>query len=357
MNTRHPHPRAFTLVELVLALAIAVIVLGATQSIIMLAAKSVPVPGKGPFGVVQAVIPLEQLATDLQSASMILSATDRSLELILPDRDLDGFPDNARYAWSGMPGTPLQRTYRGNRAATWDNPQSVIPNLSSLAFTHDRIAPTTPTSANLPETLLASFEPLSGIDGDTITSSSTSAQSFQPLLPTSAITFRITRIALRVGRSGSSTGLSDIVLTPATLGNLPANTVLATATLDEDNLVSPRLWVEIPLQDSPDLAPGQTLAFKVLRASGSASAVVEYGGSSNSTLSGTRSTSLTGSTWLPATGALAYRVYGVFSTATSPEPQSAPRYAGCSLRFSTLGGGAGSSVELSFTAPNRPQAP
>lgn len=350
------HPPGFTLIELLLALAISIIILSAVQSIVTVAAKSVPAEGMGPYGAVRASVSLEQLGGDLETATMILFADARQLEMVVPDQDGDGFADGVRYSWSGNSGDPLIREYRGNSLASWDKPQVIITRVDWMEFDHERGKPVV-ISDVVPDTLLASFEPATGVTSTVITSTSAMAQGFRVTLPSTALTYRVTRVAFRAGQSGTVAGSTSLTLGRVTGGGLPDTTVLATSSVSESRLAPTRQWIEIPVNSSAFLSPGSDLTFALRLTDGSASAEVEYGTSTTPGLSGLRSTSVDGVSFTGYSGALVYRVYGVFTTSLDPAPESASRYHGCTIRYAAVGGGSGRLAELTFMAPNRPQSP
>lgn len=349
--------RGFTLIELLLALAVSVIVLGAVQSIVMVASKSVPIEGRGPFGAVRASVALEQLGADLETATLVLFADSRQLEFLVPDNDSDGSPDAVRYSWSGISGDPLIRQYRGNTLATWDTRQVVVNRVQWMEFAHDRADPIVVKPEILPETLLASFEPVSGRSTTTITSGSSVAQSFRVTLPSTAVSYKITRVAFRASQAGTAAGSTSVTISQSLSQGLPASTSLGSASVSELLLAPTLQWMEVAIPGLPLLTPGSDLTLALRQTGGSASAEVESGDTAQTLLSGLRSISVDGLNFSPASSAMAYRIYGVFTTTSQTLPEAAPRYVGCTVRFGAVGGGSGGLTELTFVAPNRPQAP
>ena len=118
---RAPRPRrgAFTLVELVVSMAVFSILAGAMVSAIVIAARSIP-DGQSPVEQhLAAMRALDEITEDLFYATSITStgvgtSGVSSIVLTVDDRGhgLPG-PETIRYAWSGVPGDPVTRQYNG----------------------------------------------------------------------------------------------------------------------------------------------------------------------------------------------------------------------------------------------------
>lgn len=124
--------RALTLVEMVVAMAITSIILGAATSIMFVASRALPDPS-------DPVV----LATDASSALALLEAEAqcatrakfgiRNISISIPDRDNDAVEELITYRWSGTPGDPFERVEDG--VAT-----TLIPNVqyATMAWTNAR---------------------------------------------------------------------------------------------------------------------------------------------------------------------------------------------------------------------------
>jgi hypothetical protein len=55
----------------------------------------------------------EQLASELECASSIVSRSGTQITVLIPDRTGDGAADTVTYGWSGTAGAPLTRTFNG----------------------------------------------------------------------------------------------------------------------------------------------------------------------------------------------------------------------------------------------------
>src|SRR5689334_22547762 len=147
-----PRPaHAFTLVELVMSLAIATILLLALHSTVMVASKAIP-DGRGVGSrLVNSGPPLATFSSDLFCALSVTEMTPTSITFTVPDRNGDGNPETIRYAWSGRADDPLTRQYNSGAVI------NVIPSVQSLALAYDKRQVQAPTTyATSAETLLSS---------------------------------------------------------------------------------------------------------------------------------------------------------------------------------------------------------
>jgi prepilin-type N-terminal cleavage/methylation domain-containing protein len=107
----------YTLVELLLALAITSMLMAATASMVRLASRAVAPEGHSVRGELQAARVLDGIAAELREAHLVLEASPSGLAFVTPDRDGDGATDHLRYAWSGGPEAPLTRQQNGGQPA------------------------------------------------------------------------------------------------------------------------------------------------------------------------------------------------------------------------------------------------
>src|SRR5689334_18643361 len=105
------HRRGATLVELVIAVAIAGLIAAGIQSAIFIAMKSVPNSQGNAQSTINGSRILDRLVTELESAVYITERTATTLGFTVPDRNGDGIPERLRYAWSGTPGDALTYQY------------------------------------------------------------------------------------------------------------------------------------------------------------------------------------------------------------------------------------------------------
>ena len=117
MNLRPPHPRAFSLVELIVASSIVAILLVAVQSTIMLAAHAVPAANSKATALITAAAALGQLHADAACATAFSARSATAVTFQIPDRTGDGLPETITWAWDGTPRGTLTRQFNSNPAA------------------------------------------------------------------------------------------------------------------------------------------------------------------------------------------------------------------------------------------------
>ncbi|MCC7390274.1 MAG: prepilin-type N-terminal cleavage/methylation domain-containing protein [Phycisphaerales bacterium] len=108
MNIRPNNPvPGFTLVELLLALAISAVVMSSVPMMISLSSRATPTDGGIQTTAAEAADCFAQLTADLQLAMAVTELTANSITMTVPSRDGSGVAQTIRYAWGGTPGDPV----------------------------------------------------------------------------------------------------------------------------------------------------------------------------------------------------------------------------------------------------------
>ena len=260
MQTRLPHRRAFTLIELTVSLAVTSILLVAIGSAMVLASRAVP-NGKGATGaVLDAGDSLARLTSDLQHARYVAERRPHAITFTVADRDDDGSPERIRYAWSGNEGDPLTRRYNEQPAI------EVVTDVRQFRLQYH----TATQTAEYPgpprestEQLLGYTTSLLGLGTDRaeISSEQRIAQTVTPDLPADAIGWRPTRVKFRAGAVGTLDGEFRVQLRPAGVSRVPESRVL------EQTLVSETLfsalgltWEQAGFSNAPTIKAGAPTA-------------------------------------------------------------------------------------------------
>lgn len=118
--------RGVTLVELVVAMAVTSIVLGASVSVMFVATRAIPTATDAAVTATDAAAALTLLESEVQCA-IATRAQATSLVVRIPDRDNDGQPEQITFAWAGTPGAPLTRTHAGQTI-------TLVPNVHNAHF-------------------------------------------------------------------------------------------------------------------------------------------------------------------------------------------------------------------------------
>lgn len=104
---------AFSLVEMVVSLAIVAVLVGSMTSVLVLSLRAIDDRINPAGKTVHAADAADQILTDLSVALAFTERTALAVTFTVPDRTGDGQPETVRYAWSGVAGTPLLREFNG----------------------------------------------------------------------------------------------------------------------------------------------------------------------------------------------------------------------------------------------------
>src|SRR5271170_3429760 len=109
---RTQHYRAFTLVELVTAIAICGILLLAIASALSFSIKTASGQGAvNQTNLLSAGDSADHIADDMHVALSFSERTGTTVAFTVPDRVSNGTPNQVRYAWDGVSGDPLTRQF------------------------------------------------------------------------------------------------------------------------------------------------------------------------------------------------------------------------------------------------------
>lgn len=113
MNT--DRQSGFTLIEVVVSIAIMSILMTAVGSLMVFSAKALPNPNDPASMAIKSGTAINRFADDVREAAQVSVAELYAFEVTVGDRDAAGGPDTVRYEWSGVVGEPLVRTYNADR--------------------------------------------------------------------------------------------------------------------------------------------------------------------------------------------------------------------------------------------------
>lgn len=353
MRLAHPpsrpevRPSGFTLVELVVALAVMAIILLATQSVVLLAVRAVPDERSGPSAVLAAGRALDRLADDLGLAATVTKATTTEVILTVPDRNGDGQDETLRYSWSGTAGDPLLRQVNGGTAV------AIAQGVQDFRLAYDqRTDPLPGTSSEGLEIKLINAESGSATDY-TVDTQHWGGEFFAPALPAGTVAWRVTRVKFQARVQGDPNGQTLVQIRTADAG-LPSNTVLDQAVLLESSLGSSYQWMEFAFANAGNLDPTTTLCLVLQFAANSPSCQVQQL-SNSATNFNSVSTDNGGSSWSASGGkTLRLQIYGTVSTANPTSYRNVLTGVRCTLR---VGGDTPTAVSTAVRLLNEPEAP
>ncbi len=119
---------AFTLLELMLALASASVLMVGLSSALFIASQGLDLDQGASASLVRSGVAVGRLLADARTATRFRSVTSTAMEFDVADRTGDGAVDRLRYAWDGAAGGPLTRTINGG------SPVTLLRDVRSLSF-------------------------------------------------------------------------------------------------------------------------------------------------------------------------------------------------------------------------------
>ncbi len=257
---------AFSLVELVLAMAVSGILVGA-MGIVLITASSSLERGDSPLdGDRLASQALADLQADLSEATRFFERTEYAVWFEVPDRDGDGVAEHIRYAWSGVRGHPLTRSTNGGPAGI------VAADVRDLNLTY-AIRPGL-QSAESAERLIAEFSAHAGSSSTStvITSANRAAQVLRPSFAGDVVSWKATRVQLLLRQRGTADATFLISLVPLNADNTPGTTPYTTLEVKETQLGTSFRSDEFLLPDCQPIPAGQPVAIMIHGLSGSSDA-------------------------------------------------------------------------------------
>lgn len=271
MRTPSPSPaRAYSLIELMVSLAIVSILVTSIGSLIILASKAIP-RDDGVFAAsLGGAILTEELIDDAAFAIAFDEISKTAIEFTLPDRTGDGDEEVVRYAWSGTSGHPLTRSINGS------SPVVVLPDVRSLEFS----ATTRSGSVFLGSNQTASSQDIQEYDAALpltwqVTDTNWCGLYCPPPQTSGATGWRITQVRLKLLRSGGGAGGGEIQLRKPRANGTPGTTVYATTTFREDDFGSTATWGTFNL-DSGVVPANQGICIVIRGTKGSNASGVGY---------------------------------------------------------------------------------
>lgn len=306
--------RGFTLVEVLVAMAITTLILAAMVSSALLAGKAVPDPNDAPSAAMTAAQVNDQIAGELETATLILEQTPTAITFTVPPRGNDTSPERIRYSWAGTSGAPLLRQYNRGQAT------AVIAAVDQFSIT-PVIATSTETyggsvTEDTSESLLVDDSGTSNLTNQNVNTNNWVGQYFLPAsLPAGVIGWRPTRVRFQAKVSDAA-GATNVQMQMPNATATPNGTILYQSTLSGSSLTSSYAWQSFTLSQMPRLTPTSGVCLVLQYASGSPnSAIVQ---SNNG--SGLLQTSNAGTTWTESsTTSLQSQIYGTLTHQTTAQ--------------------------------------
>ena len=117
-NARSHLRRGFTLVEMVLSMAVMTVLLGGIASAMILASRAVPDLATPLKAMADGYHAADGLASELFAAQTITFRSATVVEFTVADRNADSTAETICYSWNGAAGGPLTRRYNNGTIDT-----------------------------------------------------------------------------------------------------------------------------------------------------------------------------------------------------------------------------------------------
>ena len=345
--------RAFTLVELVLSMAVMSILLGGLASAMIIATRAIPNRESALGAAMDSAYATDQLAGELVVAKSFSVRSPTVVEFKVDDRNNDGVDEVIRYEWPGTPGDLLTRKYNSDAAVP------VIENVNEFGLQYD-ISPveteTTPPPGESGETVFFNVTGTTGVIDCAIDDKKWVGQYFKPTLPADATVWKVTRVKLQARIHGGNKGISNIQLQSANASNLPSGTLIDEEKLFENTLENGYLDQEINFANAGGLAPaaGICLVVKWIKDAHSCDIQVFTG---TIPFSGTNAVTTTnaGTTWsTQATQSMVVTIYGTYTAPGAPQTTTVNYLTGVRIRL-RAGTETSSAAETKVRILNEPE--
>ncbi len=250
---------AFTLVELMVAMAIVSIIMVAIGSTVLIAASAVPNGDSSAEETIEISRVVNGIVDELRAAIHITERSKTAVTFTIADRTGDSIPEVIRYAWSGTVGDPLTRQFNVGAVVTvLDDVQKfdLAYNLKSVTEQY----PGQPVESA--ETELISYD--SGADLDEAHVHGTDhpisywGQYFKPTLPADTVSWTITRVTFNAKEDNEQVPTTIDLRLPAA-DQTPSDTIVDTVTLDSSSFPGSYQWIETSFSNASGLSPSAGL--------------------------------------------------------------------------------------------------
>ena len=258
--------RGFTLIELLVSVSITAILLAGTTSVILVMGHALPSREDDLVRSMPAAQAANRIAAELQEATSIVFAGPTAVEFTVADRDspADNVDETIRYAWSGVPGDPLTRRYNGGTAYT------VLDDVREFDLDYDQMSfiDGDPPLIEGPEQAYVMQDGTnSGVQDEVVISDSYQlAQTFLPVLPLNAVSWRITRFQLHIRadqtQGGATSGQIAMRLEETDLTGAPMKEIDELIVF-EDTLPRKTALLEFSFPNAGGLDPLQPYAISI----------------------------------------------------------------------------------------------
>jgi prepilin-type N-terminal cleavage/methylation domain-containing protein len=264
----------FTLIEMVISLAIMAVIATALGSTLVLASRALD-QESGPAAQTLATRRAsDRLLAELAAASGFSERTATAVTFTVPDRDGDGVPETIRYAWSGTAGAPLTRQYNGGA------PDVMLADVQRLNLTYllRTLDPPPPKEVESAEQVLVVHDNAPGglFKEQSVQDKNGCGAYFKPVLPANAVRWKVTRIEFVARRPLTASGNLTLQVTYPTATLRPGTQVLATTNLAASSLPLLSGWQSVSFTTLDSLEVDKGLCFTARTVGSTVQAMFQY---------------------------------------------------------------------------------
>lgn len=306
----------FSLIEMVVSLAVMSILMVAMGSVIMLATNAGPKSASAYSATISQVHDVDRLLDELAYADSFSILGLNEISFTVPDRDGNLIPETIRYRWSGVVGSPLYRFENGGGAQVVFDAVKMF----DLEYIYDKVTEVgVPVETESAEQLLTSYS-AGGAFETGVTSADWIGMSILPSLPVGADSWAVTRAFVALRPVGNFTGELRAQLQLTTSTGTPSGIIIDEQPLFESTMVDAYTWHEFKFTQARGLSPTERLCLVLQRVSGGTAAAALYNnGFAYNKKHWLVYTNDSGATWYNYTDLrLMYYVYGTVTTVTTP---------------------------------------
>lgn len=314
----HGRRHGFTLIELVVTVAVMSVIMLGVGSAMIIVGHAVPTADSPAAAVIAAGQVADRIATELTYAVTVIDSNATTIAFTVADRDGDAVPETIRYEWSGTPGDSLTRQYNSGTIA------EILPSVKQfdLAYELETISVETTPENESAETVLSEYSSVEVAYNPALAADLWCGQYILPSLPADTISWKVTRIAFYAGKSGKSDGEVSVEMQLPTGAGVPSGTALETNPLLESTLPAGLGRVEYSLSNVSGLSPDQGICLVFRHVAGSGTACLLQGQNQNNTPEYgnlVESTDQGGSWSSYPNQTLVYTIYGTVTTPGAPQ--------------------------------------
>ena len=306
-----------TLVEMTTSLVILAVILTASTSLVVVTGKAARSGADGNVGAAATAArrATGQILDDLKVATAVTERTATAVTMTVPDRDGDGAAETVRYAWSGVAGDPLYRTYNGVTG-------TVATDVRALSFAYLTKTVGRPPAVTSAEQSQYAHVAAAAADvvSHAVNGSTALAQKFTPTLPATATGWTVSRCRLQLQGAAGAVGEFRLSVRYADASGHPtgADVQAATAVSIAAVPASAPTWVEFAFPTPVALSTDKAVCLVLTYAGTSGGAGTVAVDANNADAGLTFSTSSGGGTgtWTTAAAgrAMQFRAYGTVTT-------------------------------------------